>query len=443
MGLVPILPKRDQQPFLTDPGGGPAARPDPLYGRSMVQPFVAVPSYAVPGVAGSSCAGAVAASPANPSTASGTRPLAAPQRAPTPRHRTVPTDAVGTVPQDSAVQPAVAAGGIPGRIGAEPACSPTRPGTNRSDLRALGPLAGYAEDPETTDLFVNGESGLWIDAGHGLAFAPAWQLGEAEVRALAVRLIALGGRHIDEASPCVDVRLADGIRVHAVLPPVSSTGTLLSIRLPHAAHRSLGALADAGLFGVGEASAARLNRLRAAVHGRQNLLITGAAGSGKTTLLAALLGEAPADERIVAIEDVAELRILHPHVVALEARQANLEGAGRIGLEALLREALRMRPDRLVLGECRGSEIRELLAALNTGHDGGAGTLHANSLDDVPARLEALGALAGMSAAAVARQTVSAIGLVLHLERTEGVRRLEAVGRFTLNGRDRLAIEAL
>ncbi|TFD22095.1 TadA family conjugal transfer-associated ATPase [Cryobacterium sp. TMS1-13-1] len=393
----------------------------------MVQPFVAVPSYAVPGVAGSSCAGAVAASPANPSTAAGTRPLAAPQRAPTPRHRTVPTDAAGTVPQDSA----------------EPAYSPTRPGTDRSDLRALGPLAGYAEDPETTDLFVNGESGLWIDAGHGLAFAPAWQLGEAEVRALAVRLIALGGRHIDEASPCVDVRLADGIRVHAVLPPVSSTGTLLSIRLPHAAHRSLGALADAGLFGVGEASAARLNRLRAAVRGRQNLLITGAAGSGKTTLLAALLGEAPADERIVAIEDVAELRILHPHVVALEARQANLEGAGRIGLEALLREALRMRPDRLVLGECRGSEIRELLAALNTGHDGGAGTLHANSLDDVPARLEALGALAGMSAAAVARQTVSAIGLVLHLERTEGVRRLEAVGRFTLNGRDRLAIEAL
>ncbi len=309
-------------------------------------------------------------------------------------------------------------------------------------MRALGPLAGYAAHPETTDLFVNGEAGLWIDAGHGLINVSAWQLGETEVRELAVRLIALGGRHIDEASPCVDVRLADGIRVHAVLPPVSSTGTLLSIRLPHALDRSLGALADAGLFGVGEASAARLNRLRAAVRGRQNLLITGAAGSGKTTLLAALLGEAPAEERIVVIEDVAELRIRHPHVVALEARQANLEGAGRIGLEALVREALRMRPDRLVLGECRGSEIRELLAALNTGHDGGAGTLHANSLEDVPARLEALGALAGMSAAAVARQTVSAIGLVLHLERTDGVRRLDAVGRFTLNGRDRLSIEA-
>lgn len=366
----------------------------------------------------------------------GTRPVAAWPSTPNARHR---TDEAHIVNRDGAAQREDAAIWT----AAGPTDSLACGGTTRSDVRALGPLAGYAADPETTDLFVNGDSGLWIDAGHGLAFAPAWQLGEAEVRALAVRLIALGGRHIDEASPCVDVRLADGIRVHAVLPPVSSTGTLLSIRLPHAAHRSLGALADAGLFGGGEESAARLNRLRAAVRGRQNLLITGAAGSGKTTLLAALLGEAPADERIVAIEDVAELRILHPHVVALEARQANLEGAGRIGLEALLREALRMRPDRLVLGECRGSEIRELLAALNTGHDGGAGTLHANSLDDVPARLEALGALAGMSAAAVARQTVSAIGLVLHLERTEGVRRLEAVGRFTLNGRDRLTIEAL
>lgn len=313
----------------------------------------------------------------------------------------------------------------------------------RHNVSVLGPLAGYAAKPGTTDLFVNGEAGLWTDAGHGLAQVSDWHLGEVEVRALAVRLIALGGRHIDEASPCVDVRLADGIRVHAVLPPVSSTGTLLSIRLPHAAGHSLGALAETGLFGEGKVSAARLLRLRAAVHGRQNLLITGAAGSGKTTLLAALLSEAPSDERIVVIEDVAELRIRHPHVVALESRQANLEGAGRIGLEALVREALRMRPDRLVLGECRGSEIRELLAALNTGHDGGAGTLHANSLDDVPARLEALGALAGMSVTAVARQTVSAIGLVLHLERTDGARRLDAVGRFILNDRDQLSIEAL
>ncbi|PJJ55439.1 type II/IV secretion system protein [Compostimonas suwonensis] len=160
----------------------------------------------------------------------------------------------------------------------------------------------------------------------------------------------------------------------------------------------------------------------------------------KTTLLAALLAEASPDERIVTLEDVAELRIDHPHVVSLESRQANLEGSGRLGLERLVREALRMRPDRLVLGECRGAEIRELLAALNTGHDGGAGTLHANSLKDVPARIEALGALAGMNAEAIARQTVSAIGLVLHIERRDGVRRLEHMGRFALDARDRLMV---
>ena len=320
--------------------------------------------------------------------------------------------------------------------------APGSPDPGSPDLSGLGPLAGYAASGPVTDLFVNGESGLWVDAGHGLARDPGWQCDERGLRELAVRLIALGGRHIDEASPCVDVRLSDGIRVHAVLPPISSTGTLISIRLPRAGRLSLAALAAAGLCGTGEEASALVGRLRAAVRARENLLITGAAGSGKTTLLAALLGEAPPSERIVVIEDVAELRIAHPHVVALESRQANLEGAGRIGLDALVREALRMRPDRLVLGECRGAEIRELLAALNTGHDGGAGTLHANSLRDVPARLEALAALAGMSPEAVARQAVSAIGLVLHLERRDGMRRLAQVGRFALDARDRLVMEA-
>jgi len=316
--------------------------------------------------------------------------------------------------------------------------APPEPPPPRTDLSALGPLARFAHDAAVTDLFVNGDAGLWLDAGAGLVRAHDWHDDETGIRDLAVRLIALGGRHIDEASPCVDVRLADGIRVHAVLPPVSSTGTLLSIRLPRVQRLGLDDLAAGGLFGTGPAADDQVARLRAAVHGRENLLVTGAAGSGKTTLLAALLGEAPPAERIVVIEDVAELRIDHPHVVALESRQANLEGAGRIGLDSLLREALRMRPDRLVLGECRGVEVRELLAALNTGHDGGAGTLHANSLADVPSRLEALGALAGMSAAAVARQTVSAINLVLHLERRDGARRLAQVGRFVLDPADRL-----
>ena len=182
--------------------------------------------------------------------------------------------------------------------------------------------------------------------------------------------------------------------------------------------------------------------VRAAVARRTNVLITGAAGTGKTTLLGAMLAEAPAGERIVLIEDVGELRVDHPHVISMEARQPNIEGAGAIGLERLVREALRMRPDRLILGECRGGEIRELLSALNTGHDGGAGTLHANSLADVPARVEALGALAGMSDTAIARQTVSAIGLVLHLELRGSARVLAESGTFALDSSGRLRIRS-
>jgi len=286
-----------------------------------------------------------------------------------------------------------------------------------------------------TDIFVNGAQHVWVDRGDGLSRHPHHLFDETQLRELAVRLLALGDRHIDEASPCVDARLGDGIRVHAVLPPVSPLGTLLSIRLPRARPLSLGELDAAGFFErVPLAPVAQL------VQRRTNLLITGAGGSGKTTFLGALLGAAASTDRIIAIEDVAELRVQHPHFVALEARQANLEGAGGIGLAQLLREALRMRPDRLVLGECRGAEIRELLGALNTGHDGGAGTLHANSLADVPARLEALGALAGLGPTAVARQAVSAIGAVLHLERRDGVRRLEQVGSFDVDSRDRLIV---
>jgi pilus assembly protein CpaF len=251
-----------------------------------------------------------------------------------------------------------------------------------------------------------------VDYGSGLSRVPI-AVGEERLRELAVGLVSLGGRHIDEASPTVDARLEGGIRVHAVLPPISPTGTLLSIRLPS---QTRIAVTD--------------ERLLRLVADRANLLITGAGGSGKTTLLAALLSRAAPAERIVAIEDVAELRVDHPHFVSLEARQSNLEGVGEVSLSRLLREALRMRPDRLVLGECRGAEVRELLSALNTGHDGGAGTLHANSLADVPARLEALGALAGMSDTALARQAVSAIGAVVHLSRA--TRTVEAIGTLTL-----------
>jgi pilus assembly protein CpaF len=301
------------------------------------------------------------------------------------------------------------------------------------------PLARYLDDPEVTDVFVNGATGLFVDRGRGASAAPEWRAREEDVRDLAVALIGLGGRHIDDAAPCVDVRLEGGIRVHAVLPPVAAEGTAISIRVPRMESADLAALEARGMFD-GETRAL----LEDAVARRENLLITGAAGAGKTTLLAALLGCAPAGDRIVTIEDVAELRIDHPHHVRLEARQANLEGAGAIGLARLVREALRMRPDRLVVGECRGDEVRELLAALNTGHDGGAGTLHANGLHDVPARLEALGALAGLDDRALARQVASAIGCVLHIGRdADGSRFLAAAGRPVIGSTGRLQIEEL
>ncbi|WP_423918616.1 TadA family conjugal transfer-associated ATPase [Frigoribacterium sp. 2-23] len=284
-----------------------------------------------------------------------------------------------------------------------------------------------------TDVFVNGGGGTWVDRGEGLVPVPSIHLSEESTRALAVRLVSVGGRHVDESTPCVDVRLTGGIRVHVVLPPVSTQGTLLSIRLPRAVPLSLADLEDGGLLDdIGDVGLRRL------VAERRNLLISGAGGSGKTTLLGALLSEADPHDRIVLVEDVAELRPVHPHVVSLETRQANLEGVGAIDLPRLLREALRMRPDRLVVGECRGVEIRDLLSALNTGHDGGAGTLHANGLVEVPARLEALGALADLSPTALARQAVSAIDAVLHVDRREGRRRLAQVGTLALDTDGRL-----
>ena len=301
----------------------------------------------------------------------------------------------------------------------------------------FGPLAELVADPSVTDIFVNGRDGVWVDRGEGAVRVGEIRLDEARLRLLAVHLMSLAGRHIDESTPCLDARLADGIRIHAVLPPISPTGTLLSIRLPRIDHATLDSLERSGFFEL----IAR-ERIEALVRGRENLLITGASGNGKTTFLSAILSSAPPTERIVAIEETYELRVRHPHYLALEARQPNLEGAGGIGLERLVREALRMRPDRLVLGECRGAELRELLAALNTGHDGGAGTLHANSLEHVPARLEALGALGGMSAVAVARQSVSAIGTVLHVTRNARGRRLAQMGSLTLDAHERLSIVA-
>jgi pilus assembly protein CpaF len=316
-----------------------------------------------------------------------------------------------------------------------PSGAPPSPRLEPPDETALGPLTPWVAEG-VTDLLLDGAGMLWLDRGGGLVRAERWApLDPAAARLLAVGLVARGGRHLDDASPCVDVRLTTGMRVHAVLPPVTTRGPVLSVRIGRRRPWRLVDLVDAGA--VPHAIA---ERLLEAMRERRNVLVCGPAGSGKTALLAALLAEAPHSERIVTIEDVAELDIDHPHVIGLETRQPNSDGAGAVGLPRLVREALRMRPDRLVLGECRGAEVADLLAALNTGHDGGAGTVHSTSLEDVAARLEALGALAGLAPEALCRQVLSAIDLVVHLGRREGVRRIERLGAFTEDGRGRLAL---
>jgi pilus assembly protein CpaF len=294
----------------------------------------------------------------------------------------------------------------------------------RRDVLGAGPLEPLLRTPGVTDVLVNGCDEVFLDRGDGLERSDVRFPDDASVRRLAQRLAAVAGRRLDDATPYADVRLADGTRFHAVLAPVARPGTVISLRVPRTRAFSLDELVAAGT--LDEACARLLRRL---VASRSAFLVSGGTGTGKTTLLAALLSSVPADERIVLVEDSSELRPAHPHVVGLEARRANIEGAGEIDLRTLVRQALRMRPDRLVVGEVRGAEVVDLLAAMNTGHEGGCGTLHANSAADVPARVEALALAAGLDRAAVHSQLGSAVDLVLHLSRgRDGVRRLTQVG---------------
>jgi pilus assembly protein CpaF len=289
-------------------------------------------------------------------------------------------------------------------------------------LLGAGPLEPHLEDPLVTDVLVNGDGAVWLDRGTGLERAPGDPLGAEAARMLAVRLAGQAGRRLDESQPWVDGLLPGGVRLHAVLPPLVDGGAHLSLRVPRRSLRRLPDLQAAQMF---DDETGRL--LRHLVECRVSFLVTGGTGSGKTTLLGALLAEAPADERLVLVEDVRELAVEHPHVVRLQSRSANVEGAGEVTLVDLVRQALRMRPDRLVVGEVRGAEVRELLAALNTGHDGGGGTVHANSAADVVPRFEALGALAGLSREAVQAQLSSAVQAVVHLRRDRAVRRVASL----------------
>lgn len=296
--------------------------------------------------------------------------------------------------------------------------SPLTGGISLETRRALGPLATLIEDPRVRDVFVLGGGAVYVDTGLGTFRAEGLQLTKAQALDIARGLIESGGRHVDDAQPLVDVALAGGLRVHVTLAPIATAGTEISLRVSR--HRA----PELGSLDIDNADRVIPVIIRA-VEQRETLLVSGATGSGKTTLLGAAMAYATPVERLVVLEEVQEISVNHPHVVSLECRQANLEGAGEITLTRLVRESLRMRPSRLIVGEIRGAEIADVLQAFHTGHPGGGATVHASSLEGVPARLVGLGALAGMSPTVLASQVVGAIHRVLHVERSpHGSRRL-------------------
>ena len=305
----------------------------------------------------------------------------------------------------------------------------------RRDVLGAGPLEHLLRLDGVTDVLVNGPDAVYVDRGSGLELTSVRLRDDAAVRRLAQRLAAAAGRRLDDATPYVDLRLPDGTRMHAVLAPVSRPGTAISLRVPRNRVFTLVELEEAGSL---TAAASRL--LRRVVRRRLAFLVTGGTGSGKTTLLNALLTVADPEERLVLVEDTSELRPDHPHVVGLEARPANVEGAGQVDLQTLVRQALRMRPDRLVVGEVRGPEVVDLLAAMNTGHEGGCGTVHANSAADVVPRLEGLALAAGLPLAAADAQLAAAFDVVVHCVRErDGRRRVAEVSVLEVDSDRRVA----
>jgi pilus assembly protein CpaF len=298
----------------------------------------------------------------------------------------------------------------------------------RQEFVGAGPLDPLLRARGTTDVLVTGPDQVWLDGACGLRRTDVTFPDEDAVRRLAQRLALACGRRLDDAQPFVDAWLPSGalgrVRLHAVLPPIAADGTCLSLRVLRRAGHDLGSLRRLGTFDD------RTHRvLEAIVDARLAFVVTGGTGAGKTSLLSALLGRVSHQERIVTVEDAGELQPDHPQFVRLIARPPNVEGAGEVTLANLVRQGLRMRPDRIVVGEVRGAEVCDLLTALNTGHDGGAGTVHANSPVELPARMEALAALGGLSREALHSQLAAAFHVVLHMTRhTDGTRHLEGIG---------------
>ena len=305
----------------------------------------------------------------------------------------------------------------------------------------MGPLQSLVEDPTITEVMVNGTSSLFIERSGLLERETAVFTDEAQVRALIDRILAPLGRRVDESFPMVDARLPGGHRVNVVIPPIALDGPTITIRKFANTTMTLGDMQRAGSLD------GRVSRLLAwAVRTRKNIAVLGGTGSGKTTLLNALSCEIPATERIVTIEDSAELRFTeHPHVVRMEARKTNAEGVGEVTIRDLVRNALRMRPDRIIVGECRGAETLEMLQAMNTGHDGSLSTIHANSPADALLRLENMLNMGAnqMSSSLIRRQLASALDLLVQVERDgRGMRRITAVSEITADetGRDVIAL---
>jgi pilus assembly protein CpaF len=293
------------------------------------------------------------------------------------------------------------------------------------DTVGLGPLEDLLADPTIEEVMVNGPHEVYVERRGRIEPVDARFAGEEELRNAIERILAPLGRRIDELSPMVDARLADGSRVNAVIPPLAIDGPALSIRRFGAARPG-----PRELLELGTLSEAQLTLLESAVAERRSILISGGTGSGKTTLLNALSGFVAPGERLVTIEDAAELRLQRRHVVRLESRPAGVEGRGEVSIRDLLRNALRMRPDRIVIGEVRGAEALDLLNALNTGHRGALSTVHANSPGDALARLETLALMAGLGLPheAIAAQARRGIDLVVQLERgADGSRRVAEI----------------
>lgn len=288
------------------------------------------------------------------------------------------------------------------------------------EILGLGPLEGYLRDAEVTEIMVNGASQVYVERNGRLECTGHTFVSDRQVHKIIERIVAPVGRRIDESTPMVDARLPDGSRVNAIIPPLALNGPILTIRKFPAEPLRL-----PDLVRNGSISSRLADFLAFCVRRKKNLLISGGTGSGKTTLLNVLSGFIPPDERIITIEDAAELRLLQSHVVRLEARPPNIEGRGTVTIRDLVRNALRMRPDRLIIGEVRGAEALDMLQAMNTGHSGSMTTLHANSAADAVSRLETMTLLAGLDlpVRAIREQIAAAIDLIIHQSRSRSGRR--------------------